>query len=178
MQITIFSKILGVSIGWILCFIVRLFPWRPPNIEPVLASTIAIASTYGRASSFFFPASIMVMFDLLLGEIGLWTIETAVVYGIVGLLASMFFGGKKRSVMQAVIFSIVATLFYDSVTAAIGPLEFGMSWKEAYIGQIPFTVNHVIGNIVFCLTLTPLLRRILFIIQKFDRAHMQAEKVC
>jgi multisubunit Na+/H+ antiporter MnhG subunit len=42
-----------------------------------------------------------------------------------------------------------------------GAVLFGMSWREGFIGQIPFTVNHLIGNVILTLVLSPVAEMLL-----------------
>ena len=57
-----------------------------------------------------------------------------------------------------VLFAVIGTLFYDAVTGlTIGPLLWGQPFMVALIGQIPFTLLHLAGNITFAVVLSPLL---------------------
>ena len=55
-------------------------------------------------------------------------------------------------------FAIIGTLAYDAVTGlTVGPLLFHQTFYSALIGQIPFTILHLIGNTSFALLLSPLI---------------------
>ena len=43
-------------IGLFLCLLVRLIPFRAPNIEPILATTMPISRAYGAVAGFSFAA--------------------------------------------------------------------------------------------------------------------------
>ena len=38
------------------------------------------------------------------------------------------------------------TLLYDLITASAGPLFFNQAWLTMLVGQVPFTLIHVIQN--------------------------------
>ena len=143
-----------IGIGF--CTLWRLAPFRPPNVEPVMATTMPFARRFGMLGNALFAALNMVIFDLLTSGFTQWTIVTAVTYAVVGMGASLFLG-KSRGVLPYLLYAIVATIFYDAITGVVaGSLLFGMSWKEGFIGQIPFTINHLIGNSILAVALSPL----------------------
>jgi hypothetical protein len=77
---------------------------------------------------------------------------------LLGVLAGWFFKNKTSSWLNYGIFAIVGTLFYDALTGlTIGPLLFGQSFTEALIGQIPFTISHLLGNTAFAVIVSPIL---------------------
>lgn len=58
------------------------------------------------------------------------------------------------------LFAIAATIFFDLLTGVLlGPVLFGGSMREAFIGQIPFTVKHLLGNIFLAATVSPAIDR-------------------
>jgi hypothetical protein len=55
-------------------------------------------------------------------------------------------------------YSIIGTLVYDALTGlTIGPLMFKMPFMVALVGQIPFTLWHLAGNMVMALVFSPAL---------------------
>lgn len=144
-------------IGWVVVFAVRLFPWRPPNVEPVMATLMPFAKGYGPVPAFFFGFLSIALFDIALGMVGSWTFLTAMSYGLVGVL-SYYMLRKKVSRGRFVLTGIVGTLAYDAVTGVLaGPILFGMPLMQAFIGQIPFTVWHLVGTIGLSYILSPAL---------------------
>jgi len=140
-------------IGWVLCLGFRFLPTpiRPPNFETVMAVQMPFAKNFGPLAGAAFGAMSMFFFDAATGMLGWWTLITAVSYGLVGAVAP--FALKK---MDYVSFAIVATIAYDAMTGlTMGPLLFGQPVTEALIGQIPFTVMHLLGNILFAMALSP-----------------------
>ena len=147
-------------IGWLSCFAIRLVPFRPPNVEPVLATTMPFSKKYGPEASFFFGFLSIVLFDLATQKVGVWTIVTAVTYGLLGLGSYFYFKKRKSTSLNYLKYAIFGTIAYDALTGlTIGPLVFKMPFMVALVGQIPFTINHLLGNIVLSVILSPALHR-------------------
>ena len=69
----------------------------------------------------------------------------------------------------------MGTLFYDAVTGlTIGPLFFHQSFIVSLVGQIPFTVLHLLGNVSFAIVLSPMIERWLV---KEDSVSVMREEV-
>jgi uncharacterized membrane protein len=138
------------------CIIVRLIPFRPPNIEPILSVEMPFSKAYGVYAGFLFGFLSVLVYDLLTHTLGLWTIITSSAYGILGLWSGLYFNKKEASVLNYVRFTIMGTLFFDAVTGlSIGPIFFHQSLLTAFVGQIPFTLWHLVGNISFAIFLSP-----------------------
>lgn len=137
----------------------RLLPFRAPNVEPVMATIMPIGKTGGYLMSFSFGFFSIFFFDLFTSGIGVWTIITAFSYGFVGLFAKYYF--KNRSGWKSYAkYAFVSTIVYDIVTGlSVGPLFFGQSFMMALMGQIPFTILHLIGNVSFAIVLSPVIER-------------------
>lgn len=129
----------------------RFVPFRPPNVELVLASQMPVAKVYGKTAGFFFGVLSILAFDLLTGTLGSWSLVTASAYGLLGVFASWYLASRAGT-RYFVYFAIAGTLFFDAVTGlTVGPLFFGQSFTAALLGQIPFTLMHLLGNIAFAL---------------------------
>lgn len=153
-----FGSFLKYIIGWIAVFLIRLIPFRAPNIEPVMAALMPFSKRYGAIGAFVFGALSIALFDLFVGQVGQWTLITAVAYGITGIFSALFFRARPGTRRNYVVFAVAGTLFYDAVTGlSVGPLLFGQPFQEAFWGQIPFTLWHLLGNISFALVLSPAL---------------------
>src|SRR3989344_1283499 len=144
-------------IGWTAVFLFRLIPFRPPNFEPMLATVMPFSKRYGLLGSFSFGFFGIVLYDAVTSGWGMWTVVTAVCYGLLGVGAYLFFKNREASVKNFLIFGIPGTILYDAVTMMIGPLFNAQLWSAAVIGQIPFTLMHVLGTIVFAVVLSPAL---------------------
>jgi energy-coupling factor transport system substrate-specific component len=149
----------------VLCLLARLIPFRAPNVEPILATTMPIGRAYGTFLGFSFAFSSILLYDLLTHTFGMQTFFTASAYGLIGLASVYYFQKKNNSVWNYVRFSIYGTLFFDAVTGlTIGPIFFHQSFMSTLVGQIPFTALHLLGNIVFALILSPAIYK--FLIRK------------
>ncbi len=147
-------------IGFAIVFAVRLVPFRPPNVEPVLATAMPLAKQFGVWGGFMFAFLSIVLFDAVTSGWGLWTWVTGLAYGVLGAGAHLFFKNRESTARNYVIFAIFGTLFYDAVTGlTIGPLLWGQSFAVALAGQIPFTLLHLMGNVTFAAVLSPVLYR-------------------
>lgn len=147
-------------IGWILCLLVRFVPFRPPNVEPVLSVQMPFAKRYGALSAFVFGSLSIVLFDFVTSGIGVWTLTTATSYGLLGVASSLFFKHREGTPKSYVVFGIWGTLAYDAVTGVlVSPVFFGQSFVVALVGQIPFTLAHLLGTVVFSLTVSPAVDR-------------------
>jgi hypothetical protein len=57
-------------------------------------------------------------------------------------------------------YAVIATIVYDAVTGlTIGPLFFHQSFLVSLVGQIPFTLLHLLGNVSFAIVLSPVIER-------------------
>ncbi|MCC6323443.1 hypothetical protein IT400_01480 [Candidatus Nomurabacteria bacterium] len=145
-------------IGFVACFLARLLPFRPPNIEPILATQMPFAKAYGKLSGFLFAASSIILYDIVTNKIGIWTLVTALAYGLLALWASTYFKNRKNTSINYAKFAIMGTIAYDIVTGlSIGPIFFHQTFTQALVGQIPFTILHLIGNVSFAFLLSPLI---------------------
>lgn len=156
--ITIKTGGIKFVLGWLAVFLIRLIPFRPPNFEPMLAAVMPYSKKYNLWGCFLFGFLGIVLFDLASNRIGMWTLITACAYGLLGIASYFFFKKRRGEVKNFVLFGVIGTILYDAVTGlSIGPLFFGQSVMEAFVGQIPFTLMHVLGTVTFALVLSPAL---------------------
>ena len=147
---------LKLVLGLAFCTTWRLVPFRPPNVQPILATMMPLARYQGPVAAGLFGVANMILFDVLTGHLSVWTAITSVTYGVVGVGAWSFLR-NRRGVLWYAAFAVVATLFYDAITGVVaGSVLFGLPWMEGLAGQIPFTINHLIGNVILALALSPL----------------------
>ncbi len=159
MNFSISSGSLKFLIGWAAVFLFRLIPFRPPNFEPMLATVMPFSKRYGIVGSFLFGFLGIVLYDAVTSGWGSWTAVTAICYGLLGVAAHVFFKNRDASVKNFLFFGIPATIAYDTVTMFIGPIFMHQSLMAAFVGQISFTLMHLIGTIVFSVLLSPVLYR-------------------
>ncbi len=147
-----------IVLGFVLCLVFRLVPVRPPNIEPLLATQMPFSKAYGPVVGFSFAFLSIVLFDVITAKVGVWTLITAFAYGVLGIWSVLFFKKREMKRMNYVKFAIIGTLFFDAVTGlTVGPLFFNQTFMQALIGQIPFTIMHLIGNVTFAYVMSPLI---------------------
>lgn len=143
-------------LGFIFCLLIRLIPFRAPNIEPILAVQMPFARIFGNIMGFSFGFLSITVYDLLTSNFGIWTLITAFTYGFLGLWAVRYFKNKKNNSLDYVKFAIMSTLVFDAATGlSIGPIFFHQSFSSALSGQIPFTILHLVGNSVLAFILSP-----------------------
>ena len=151
---------LKLLIGFVAVFLVRLLPFRPANFEPMLATMMPFSTRFGWMTSFLFGFLSITLFDAVTSGIGMWTLVTAAAYGALGIGAHVYFASRKATTKHFLTFGIVGTILYDIVTGlTVGPLFFSQPLMVAVVGQIPFTLMHVLGTVVFTLALSPALYR-------------------
>lgn len=146
-------------IVFLIVFLVRLLPFRAPNVEPIMTTIMPLSKTYGKIMAFAFGFLSIVLFDSITSGIGIWTLVTAVAYGLLGIGASYFFKNRTGWMSYAG-YAIFATIFYDAITGlTIGPLFFNQSFMVSLIGQIPFTALHLLSNVSFAIVLSPVIEK-------------------
>ncbi|MBI4065913.1 hypothetical protein HY412_01840 [Candidatus Kaiserbacteria bacterium] len=147
-------------IGWGVVFLFRLIPFRLPNVEPMLATVMPFSKRYGMFGSFLFGFLGIVLYDAITSGWGIWTLVTALGYGGLGIGSYFFFKSRDASVKNFLKFGIVGTIAYDAVTGlTIGPLFMNQPFIIALAGQIPFTLLHLAGTVVFSVCLSPAIYR-------------------
>ncbi len=141
-------------------FLFRLLPFRAPNVEPVLASLMPLSKRFGALSSALFAVLSIVLYDAVTSGFGIWTAVTALAYGAIGIASYLYFRNREATRGNFVRFTIVSILFYDAVTGlTVGPIAFHQPLASALVGQIPFTILHLLGSIVFAALVSPALYR-------------------
>ena len=142
--------------GVVLCLLVRLIPFRAPNIEPVFASTMPFSKAYGAWAGFSFAVSSVLLYDFVTKTAGMQTFFTVFAYGLIGLWSAWYFKSREANILNFAKFAIMGTLVYDALTGlSVGPIFFHQSFLSSLSGQIPFTLLHLSGNLIFALTLSP-----------------------
>ena len=112
----------------------------------------------GKLAGLFFTLLAILSFDLITGTLGVWSIMTAGTYAILGIAAGFYFKNKENKARYYIGFSVVGTLIYDAITGiGTGMLFFKQSFMLTLMGQIPFTLYHLAGNIAFAAIISPLL---------------------
>lgn len=158
--LTLSTGWLKLVIGWVAVFLIRLLPFRPANFEPMLATMMPFATRFGYFASFLFGFFGIVLFDAVTSGIGIWTLVTAAAYGALGIGAHLYFRTREATTRNFLTFGVTGTVLYDIITGlTTGPIFFNQPFMVALIGQIPFTLMHVLGTVIFTLALSPVLYR-------------------
>ena len=145
--------------GLLACILLRTV--QPfPNVEPIMAVMMPFARKSGKIAGFVFSFVALVSFDFISERSGMWTVYTGITYGLLGVAASVFLG-KISTVSRRhfVAFAFFGTLFYDAVTAFLFGLQFHQPLLMTAVAQVPFTLYHLAGNIVFAAVLSPLIQK-------------------
>ncbi len=146
-------------VTFVFAMLMRLLPFRAPNIEPLMAIQMPFAKVYGWFSAFVFGVLSIVLYDMVTSGLGVWTFITALAYGLLGI-SSFAFLKNKSSRSSYVLFAVVGTILYDALTGlTLGPIFFGQSFSSAFFGQIPFTMLHLLGNVSFAIVLSPAIEK-------------------
>lgn len=150
---------LKYTIAFVSVLIFRLVPFRAPNLEPIMAVIMPLGKIYGGIMSFIFGVLSIMIYDSITSGIGIWTIVTAITYGLVGYFSFWYF--KNRSGWKSYAsYAFIMTIIYDALTGlTLGPLFFEQSFMTALVGQIPFTILHLLGNVFFAIVLSPVIER-------------------
>jgi len=164
--------ILGISLGvstalrW-----VRLFP----NNDPIMAVMLPCAKR-GRAAAFAFPVVAMVLFDILSRKVGIWTAVTAGTYGLLGLGFSFAYSalgkrGRRIGPATFLVSGIVGVLVFDFITGPIlSSAMFRMSFAQAFVGQVPFTLKHLASVSAYTIVVSPVLDWTLRQVERGEKA--------
>jgi len=130
----------------------------PPNIEMLMPFVLAAGLAGGPLYGLALGGCVRGLYDVYQGWAGPWTLLTAPSYAVVGLVVG--FAGlrwKVRSRTGMMALAGAATLVYDVLTMALFGLWMGMPLQVLVVGQVPFSIMHVAGNMLFCFLLAPTL---------------------
>lgn len=118
-------ELIKMILGWALTFVLRLLPFRPPNVEPILAVQMPFTKRFGLLAGFIFASLNIVLFDLIMSKVGLWTFITALTYGCLAFFSHWYFKKRQSSAVNYAVHAIYATLIDDAITGLmIGPVFF------------------------------------------------------
>jgi hypothetical protein len=146
------------TLAFLFCVFVRILP-KPPNIEPIMTASMPFAKEFGGYTGFLFAAFSIIALDVIMGRVGYWTVYTSLAYGVVGYAAWWWLNKKEAKGKDYLVFAFFATIFYDVVTALVFGVQFGQSLEATFMGQIPFTLYHLLGNLPMAYFLSPLLHK-------------------
>lgn len=148
-----------VIFAGILCNLYRLLRFIPNN-DPVMGAMLPFSKKSPWVSGAF-AALTMASFDLITGTLGIWTIVTSITYGLLGVAFGFAYGRMKRVGMREYLASgIIGVIAFDFITGPVASsFFFKIGFWEALLGQVPFTLLHLLSVTFFVALLVPLLDR-------------------
>jgi hypothetical protein len=151
------KNLIKYVIGLVTVILLRLVP-HPPNMEPVMATAMPFGKKWGWLGGLLFGLAAILAFDIITGTLGVWSIMTAGTYALIGAAAGLFFRKRESKISHYLAFSVIGTLVYDAITGiGTGMLFFHQTFLFTLIGQIPFTMYHLGGNVILAIVISPAL---------------------
>jgi uncharacterized membrane protein len=141
-----------------------------PNNDPIMSMALPYSRRSSALTSFVFPLITMVSFDFVTNLLGSWTAVTAITYGLIGLVFHYYLKDKDKVGMKRYLgCGIFGVLTFDFITGVLAtPIMFGMTFQAAFLGQIPFTLMHLVTTCAFIIVVTPLLDKQVLVNATFD----------
>lgn len=152
------KSIIGIILLGFTTHLIRLIRFFP-NTDPLMGSMLPLARQRKWWVSVLYVSFFMVLFDMVTGKVGLWTIGTTSIYALIAV-SFAFLLKKKKSVTLSTYtgFSVIGVLFFDFMTGPVmSSFLFGMPFVQSLLGQIPFTAMHLLSGVGFTLLFCPLL---------------------
>jgi len=123
-----------------------------PSAEPLTFFAILAGWLFGRNKGFLTGASSLYLSNFLMfGGQGPWTPFQALGFGIAGWLGGLL--RKKASYLEVITITIIGTLVFEIIMNAFTPLMIGTSVFIAFALALPFTIIHLVSNLIFALAL-------------------------
>jgi len=153
-------KVLKYILSILFCNGYRLLRFIPNN-DPIMGCMLPFARQGKWWQAALFALITMVSFDIITMRVGIWTLVTGLTYAGLGLGFHLTYKRIGKVKLKHYLGSgIVGVLIFDFVTGVLfGPAMFGMSFMQALVGQIPFTLMHLATVTGFVLIITPILDR-------------------
>ncbi|MFH0835841.1 MAG: hypothetical protein V1834_01635 [Candidatus Micrarchaeota archaeon] len=113
----------------------------------LMLSTTLLAPFLKRKYGFLLGIILYALVDITMSRVGIWTLTSAFAWGLAGWwMATRQPSGSFKTFLGM---SVAGTLLFDFVSGPIfGSWLWRMPFEVALIGQIPFTMSHLIGNVV------------------------------
>ncbi len=135
-----------------------------PNNDPILGLALPSARK-NVLSGIVFAIIAMVSFDIITNKLGVWTLVTALTYAFTVLVLGLAFSKVKSLSIKHYFFgSIAGVLIFDAITGpGMSTFIFNQSFVATVLGQIPFTIYHLISassyTLVFACLFDPVISR-------------------
>lgn len=117
-----------------------------PGIEPIAGMLLFLPRTFSRMLCYAFIVASVVLYDGMTAGFGMWTVSVIAAYCLIAV-GYRVLQSSSKSISTMMLHGIVMTIAFDIATGlTVGPLFFGQPFVDALVGQIPFTIAHLIGN--------------------------------
>lgn len=156
-----------------LCVVSRSIFQFIVNVQPVTAILLIITIYWGIYQGLLVSILSILITNFYMG-MGVWTIAQIATYFLLivltGLLTNLSIF-RNSIVLQTAYAGITGLLFGLFISAIQAPF-FGISaFLPYYLAGIPMDIMHAVGNIIFYILLTPILKKLLTqTIQKWHRS--------
>jgi hypothetical protein len=116
----------------------------------------------------------MLLFDCLSARVGVWTAVTAGTYGLLGwgfsaLYRRLINRGCTIGPLVYLVSGVGGVLAFDFVTGPVmSSIAFGLTFGQAVIGQVPFTIWHLASVSAYALIVSPLVERALAWVMRLE----------
>ena len=150
---------LKYAIAFFIALGIRMIPFRPANVEPLLGTMMPFSKRVSPLAGGAFALASFVIYDYFTAGIGTYTWETGLVYTLIGIAAGYYFQYFKQSRASYAAYAVIATLAFDLITGPIMISLAGHNFWVVTVAQIPFTISHLIGNVLFAVLLSPIIQK-------------------
>lgn len=138
-----------------------------PNVQPVTAIIIICGLLLGPGSAVILAILTTFLSNMILG-MGIWSIWQIVSWGFIGIISGLLGKFFRQVPMYLIIlFAAFSGYFYGFVISLTTYQITGKFWPY-YLAGLPFDTNHAIGNVVFIITLYPMIS---FLLKKYTKNH-------
>ena len=127
-----------------------------PNNDPIMGFMLPEARK-SMLKSALFAFVTMIIFDIITMQVGVWTIVTASVYALFAIGVSFFFKKIKTAKISYYLGAVtIGILIFDIITGPImSSMLFNQSLMLTIIGQIPFTLMHLVSGLTWVAVIAP-----------------------
>jgi len=127
-----------------------------PNSDPIMGFVIPAAKNEKWWKAPLFAFATMFVFDFFTSGIGVWTWVTAGTYSAIALGAGHFLKERKSSITNFLSAGALGVIVFDAITGpGLSSFIFGQPLALTIIGQIPFTVMHLVSASFGILIISP-----------------------
>jgi hypothetical protein len=117
-----------------------------PGIDPIAGILLFVPRTFSRVLWYAIIVASVILYDVITVGFGIWTLSVVAVYMLIAIAYNKF-RLPSQSWSTMMIRGIAMTVVFDVLTGlTVGPLLFGQPFAVALMGQIPFTLIHLVGN--------------------------------